>query len=647
MRLVLEDGVSQSEAARRMGVSRPRVNVNVKKARETLAEQQARSEVARSERVRAFEEAEALRRRPNPPIELVGGVVGASSVELGPVPVDDGAGQLPRLVVPSLEVPGFGGLAEVRRIPPASEFIRTYFGNVICPDCGVHHEVPGFHDEIITRLTDPGTRRLLVNVAPYHAKSTIGTVYSTVYEICRDPNSRTAIVSKAERLAKNFLYQIKKFLTDPNVYGDGPNLIDDWGPFHNEGSWSTTEIYVAGRQSSEKDPTVSVYGVGALIYGYRFDRMLFDDIADLENQRNPDRVAEMLQWAVQECASRVGKTGMLAFLGTRISPQDIYSHLQNLPAFEVIRYPCIVDEGEGATLWQDHFPYSAAVEQRDSMSLEQFQLVYQNVDTPGFGAAFPLDVLERTQDTSRPLGHYDPAWRLVLGVDPAGGGTQAGYTAMVVLGVDMDTGRRYIVDIVNHKQMRAPQIKDQIIDFADKYPLAEIRVEVNGLQSQLFQFDTELIQKLTQRGVRFVPHITHGKKGVGGKWDDQFGVETMGPMFYNGMISCPYMDINSRRKIGELHEQLAQFPMGTVNDLVMALWFADLGCRELFQRFKLPAFDSRQRVPARLRARRRVVDFGEGHVRAPTKSEISDPLGHRPEERRLVNVAGGVSVFGG
>jgi transposase-like protein len=625
VKMVLEDGISQSEAARRTGVSRSRVNVNVKEAREKAKEFAERSSAATKARIDEFNRVEQARSDKG----------GAAPEEAGvvlPETEDSVEVALPDLSSPLLQ--------EERRIQPPGEFIRTYFGNVICPDCGVHHEVPAFHDEILAKLTHPGTRRLLVNMAPYHSKSTTGTVYSTVYEICRNPNSRTAIVSKAERLAKNFLYQIKKLITDPDLYIGGPSLIDDWGPFHNSNHWSATDIVVTGRTSSEKDPTVSVYGVGALIYGYRFDRMLFDDIADLENQRNPERVAEMLQWATQECASRVGKSGLLAFLGTRVSPGDIYSHLQNLPAYETLRYPCITDEQAETTLWQDHFPYHAAVEQRDSMSLEQFQLVYQNVDTPGFGAAFPLDVLERCQDPTRPLGHWDPEWRLVLGVDPAGGGEQAGYTAMVVLAVHPVTGQRFIVDLINHKQMRAPQIKDQILAFADQYPLTEIRVEVNGLQSQIFQYDTELVSKLTQRGVRFVPHITH----KGNKWDPQFGVEAMGPMFYNQNISVPWMDVNSRKKGGQLHEQLAQFPMGQINDLVMAMWFAELGCADIFQRFKLPAFDSRMRVPARIRNKRHVVDFGNQEVRAPNPHEVSDPQRH-VEPRNFVNVSGDVLVY--
>jgi hypothetical protein len=617
VRLVQDTGLSQSEAARRCGVTRARLNEHVQSHRKIAEEQAQRSEDARRERVEAFDRAQHSPAEASTP---------DSPHEPSPIVLDEASEAVISVT------------NETRRVPPASEFMRMYFGQVVCPDCGVHHEVPAFHDEMITKITDPAVRRLLINVAPYHAKSTVGSVYSTVYEICRDPNSRTAIVSKAERLAKNFLYQIKKFLTDPMVYGDGPSLIEDWGPFHNQNQWSQSEIYVAGRQSSEKDPTVAVFGSGALIYGYRFDRMVFDDIADLENQRNPDRVAEQLQWATQECASRVGKTGKLIFVGTRISPGDIYSYLKNLPAFQVITYPVIKDEQSQEMLWGEHFPYVSADEQRNSMSLEQFQLVYQNVDTLGAGAAFPFEVVQRAEDPERSLGHYEPEWQLVLGVDPAGAGEQAGYTAMVVLGVDIMTGRRYLVDVVNHKQMRAPQIKDQILDFAAKYPLRQIRVEVNGLQSQLFQYDQELIMKLTNRGVRFVPHIT-GRN----KWDPQFGVESMGTTFYNQQFSSPWGDINSRKKSGQLHEQLTQFPMGVVSDLVMALWFAELGVRDLYQTAKLPAFDSRMNVPARVRRGRHIVDFGEGRVRQPEEHELYDPL-KPPEHRRLVNVPGTTSV---
>lgn len=598
LKLCMLGELSQSEAARQCGVSRQQLNVRVKAERARLAEFEARSAAALAERQAAYD-------APDEP-------------------------------APTVEVSG-----ETRRVPPPGEFMRTYFGNVVCPDCGVHHEVPEFHDTMLDKITDPKARRLLINLAPYHAKSTVGTVYSTLYELCRNPNSRTGIVSKSERLAQRFLFQISKYLSDPDVYTDAAaNLIDDWGPFHNPNSWNKNDIYIAGRQSAEKDPSVSVYGVGALIYGYRFDRMIFDDIADLENQRNPERVQEMLRWTTQECATRVGKSGKLVFLGTRVSSGDIYSYLETLPAYEVVRFPCILDDLDETTLWPDHFPYKAAVEQRESMALEQFQLVYQNVDMPGLGASFPLDVLEKTMDPTRQHGHYDPHWRLVIGLDPAGGGEQAGYTAMIVLGVDVTTGRRYLIDAVNHRQMKAPQVKDQILDWVSRYPITELRVEVNGLQGQIYQYDTELVHRLTNAGVRVAPHVTHRNK-----WDPQFGVESMAPMFYNGMVSVPWEDVASRRKFEPLIDQLQQFPMGKVSDLVMALWFADLGCRELVQRAHLPAFDMRAKIPARVRKNRRIVDFGTGEVRRPGFDDVSDPMVDAPSRGNFVNMPGGVTVY--
>ena len=557
-----------------------------------------------------------------------------------PEPADD-------IVVQVVEAAAEGRLTETRRIPPFPDFVRKYFSNLECPDCGRHHELPDFHVQMMDALAGPD-KRLLLNMPPYHSKSTVGTVQHSVYELCRDPNTRILIVSKSQKLAERFLYQITKLLSDPSLYPDDANLLLDWGPFTTGGEqWNKQQIYVAGRNSSEKDPSVSALGVGGHIYGIRADTIKFDDIADLENQRNVDRVSEMLTWCTQEAASRVGRNGKLQFIGTRISAGDIYSHLQGLPSFRTLRYPCILDEEQQLTLWPDHFGYDNAVLQRDSMSAEQWQLVYQNVDTPGFGASFPPEVIEATYDSERYLGHHDPTWALVAGLDPAGANKQAGYTALILLGIDLVTGRRYLVDMVNAKQMKAPQLRDQIFDWAERYPLRELRVESNGLQSQLVQYNEEILARMTSRGVRVVPHITTKHN----KWDPQFGVESMATMFINRQISLPTGDTASRNRIRSLTEQLAAFPMGNTTDLVMALWFAELGARELFQRAAIPMFDPRVRLPARLGSRRRVFDFSDRSVSAPPSSgdlvlpgRQMFPGRQAPQRQEMVNVSGGLYV---
>ena len=604
VRLVVEEGLSQSEAARRCGVSRPRVNANVKVAREKQAEVQSRVDASRAEKVALPDPLQ------NPSV--------------------DGTDVQPYIT-------------QERRVGTFREFNERYFGNEICPDCGKHHETPEFHGQLMDLLEDRSKRMKLVNLAPYHAKSTTATMKSTLFEIVRDPSSRTAIISRGGDLAAAFLYQIKQHLQDPDLYnGAAGNLIEDWGPFYNAGYWNQDNIYIAGRSGAQKDPTVSVYGFGKQIYGRRFDRMIFDDVADLENQNTPESIAKMYKRIWQEYSNRVGKTGQLIWVGTRVAAGDIYSLLDDVEGMNVLRFPCILDEEQQTTLWEDHFPYSAAVAQRNAMSEADFQLVYQNIDLPGHGASFTQEAMDRSHDPDRFIGQFGGTWGLVAGLDPAGANAQAGYTALVLMGVDLETGRRHLVDLVNVKQMKAPQVIAQILEWAERYPLRELRVEVNGLQAQLYQYNAELNAALSNKGIRIAPHITH----KGNKWDPQFGVEAMATLYHNGMISTPWADANSRVKFRELEQQLLQFPMGNVSDLVMAMWFAELGCRELFQRVQLPMFDGRQKVPGRIRKRRGVIDFGNHKVRSPSREETDGSLfgavaSQLPAER-FVNVPGHV-----
>ena len=615
VRLVLDDGISQAEAGRRLGVSRPRINVNVKGAREARDTVQERADRARSARVAANEAV-------NEPDGQVRTDIGTVEPEFEPaarVPLE--AHQLNALTFP--------------------EFNARYFGNEVCPDCMVHHDTPGFHTEIMELLSDMGKRHKLINLAPYHAKSTTTTVKWVLYLVCMDPSIRIALISRASDLAEAFLYQIKGHMSDHDLYiGAEGDMIEDFGPFVNTNQWSAKQIYILGRSAKQKDPTISVYGFGKQIYGRRFDVMIFDDVADLENQNTPESIAKMYKKIWQEYSNRVGKTGQIVWVGTRVAPGDIYSLLDDVESMNVLRFPCIVDEENKLTLWSEHFPYSAALAQRTAMSEQDFQLVYQNVDTPGIGASFTQEVMDRSHDTGRVIGEMGAAWALIIGLDPAGANAQAGYTAMVGMAVDLNDGKRHLVDIVNVKQMKAPQVIAQIIDWAERYAPRELRVEVNGLQAQIYQYNDVLNAALANKGIRLVPHITH----KGNKWDPQFGVEAMATLYHNQMITTPWGDANSRVKFRELEQQLMQFPMGKVNDLVMAMWFASLGCSELHQRTQLPMFDGRHKVPGRIRRRRGVIDFGNKAVRAPTREEenrnIFGPGPSQLPAHRFVNVPG-------
>jgi len=586
---VLEEGWQQAEAARWAGVAPGTVNRRLKKARAAQAEVEDRSVAARAERS-----------------------------GLGPLEPN-----------------------ESRRVPDIGEFERVYFDGLVCPDCGRHHETPPFHTEMLEASTDPAVKRLMVNVFPYGAKSTTITVKGTCYEVVKDPNSRHGIVSKSERIAGRFVAQIGRFLTDRSIYANSTrNLIDDFGPFHDGSTqWSREGLFVCGRMSPEKDPTVSAYGIGSQILSIRFDRIVCDDIADLKNQANPDVVDDMVKQITQEYNNRVGRSGKVIIVGTRVSAGDVYSQLERLPGYRIIRYPCILDYNSERMLWPDHFGFADAIRMKGTMTAEQFELVYQNSDFMSDGASFTQAQLERCRDQGRVLGQLPRGVPLTLfvGVDPAGAGKQAGYTAMVLLGVDRSTGARYLIDLVNVKQMKQPQMQAQVFDWVDRFAVHTVRYESVSVQEQLFQ-TAEYRKFCTQHNTKLTGHKTHGGKGAAGKWDPHWGIEAMSTSFHNGDVSLPWGNGEAQRRVGELESQLRQFPMeGGATDLMMAYWFADTGCRLLTERSSLSRFAHRNKnrleLPARARKRRRIINLASGSVRVPTASDFrgggGDPLDRR------------------
>ena len=497
---------------------------------------------------------------------------------------------------------------ENRRLPESlADFVDTYFTGWSCPDCSTHHPVPQFQEEIWSAIDNPEFSRVLINIPPYHSKSTIISVWDTVRKTARNPNLRTALVSQTEVFASAFLQQVRKILADDDLYRDSRrNLIADFGPFVPAGqeSWSNTELFVHGRSSAEKDPTVMALGIGTQIYGRRFDEIKFDDVATTRNMRNPDVVAQIISQIDKEHMTRVGKSGRVIFVGTRVRPGDIYSVYAMRSSYKVIRYPALLDDHLEEVLWPEHFPYSQLMVHREEMSPSDFQLIYQNVDIPGLNASFSADLLDACKDVERPIGHHQSTWKVVAGLDPAGGNKESGYTAFTVLGVNLATGQRYVIDSRAYKSMKAPQIMEEIKQLSEMYPISEWRVESNGLQSQIVQYNVEIVQWLANRGVKVTPHFTHGNK-----WDPQFGVETISSLMHAGLLSIPWGGAPTAKQMQPLIEEFVSFPMGQTSDRVMSLWFAELGIRDLLRRMDTPLFDNRRRMPKRIMRKRRVVNF--------------------------------------
>lgn len=472
--------------------------------------------------------------------------------------------------------------------------------------------------------------RLVVNCPPNHGKTTTLTMDYTTFLICINPGIKIAIISKTADMAEDMVYGVKTRLTHPDNF----ELIRDFAPeggfMATADEWSASRIRLASadRDPSDKDPTLQGLGLGSQVYGKRLDRVFVDDAVDGENAAAWQK---QMRWLQVEVSSRPGASGIVLVIGTRISPADLYWQLRNPENFQSGKSPwtylsqpaVLEDQGprdEWLTLWprasnswysdnddcwcgtedckrgdaEGLYPrwdglHIGAV--KDDLDVNVWLQAYMQKEVGG-NAAFPSYGIAAATNKGRRAGRDGgiitvPQDVYVIGaVDPA----TTGFAGMLVGAVDYSTNKRYIYDAWNIKHPTPQELKQRIMAVTHEYGVNEWRIEKTGLLT-MFTQDFELNQWLTARGVRLTTHYT-GKN----KWDTGFGVASMSPLFgvwqdledgtqkcvQDPMIELPRPDNDGLRA---LVQQLTIWtpeldPKKTACDMVMALWFFEVGARD-------------------------------------------------------------------
>jgi hypothetical protein len=458
------------------------------------------------------------------------------------------------------------------------------------------------------------SQRLLVNVPPEHAKSTVLTVNYSAYRIAMDPNVRIAIVSQTQTRAKEFLYAIKQRLTDPQFVKMQQVYGPSGGWQQTADQWTQDRIYLE-RSSGDPNPTVQALGVGQQIYGARADLIILDDIVTTTNAHEWEK---QLNWLQKMVITRLGKNGKLIIAGTRVSSVDLYKELRNpdnwaggKSPFTYLAMPAVLEftdkPDNWVTLWprsdrpwvgdEDEEPGedglypkwngSALYRRRGEVAASTWALVYQQQDVEEDAVFAPALVNTSINRMRKPgnihfgaPGHPSGGnWVSLMGLDPA----MAGKTAAIMYAVNRDTGQRLVLDVFNMSEPTPGKIRALIEDWVHRYKPMELRIEINAFQ-KAFALDEDLRQWLASRGVQFREHFT-GKN----KWDTNFGVASMALLFGTLRDGKPQKDnlielpdaVNEHVKA--LVNQLITWKPDTRNatDCVMALWFCEIRAKEI------------------------------------------------------------------
>ena len=434
------------------------------------------------------------------------------------------------------------------------------------------------------------------------------------YRICLDPAIQIKIVSKTQSKASEFLHAIKQRLTSDLF----PELQGRYAPVEGFKStadkWTATQIYLS-RESANPDPTVEALGIGGHLYGARADLIILDDCVTLGNAREYDK---QMRWIQQDCITRLGPTGKLLVVGTRVDPIDLYKELRNDARYvegdspwTYLSMPAVLEYDEDPSKWVTLWPRSDVPWKNDKaqpdanglyprwdgtrlrklrskLEAHTWAMVYQQQDV-STDSIFNKAAVQGCIDGMRsagPLiknapGHPELSTEpyIICSMDPA----MSGDTFTIAYAGDARSQRRYILECSKMTAPTPAKIREIIFGWSDKYKPKVWVIEKNAFQLFLTQ-DEQINQYLATRGIRLVQHYT-GKN----KMDIEFGVASISPLFGHVDVNNKHLGDNlihlpraDNESVKALIEQLVTWSPGTRNksDGPMAIWFAETQMRQ-------------------------------------------------------------------
>jgi hypothetical protein len=497
--------------------------------------------------------------------------------------------------------------------------------------------------EVLRRMETPDREYVVMNEPPGSGKSTLFTHDIPCWLIARDRTIRIMIGSRTERQARMYVGRIKRsldrdvpMLADADSLSQGiafdaaATLQDDFGAFKPEGRsdlWRAEALVVRqtdGSASDDKEATVSAWGQDSGFLGGRFDFVIWDDLVDRKNTRTIEARDALRDWWDTEAETRLEPGGLILLQGQRITHDDLYrfcldrKNLDETPKFAHVVFEahdtdrCTADHGPDAQPWPSgclldphRLPWKY-LETLQHNNPRQFEITYQQKDGDTVGGLVdPAWIVGGTDpngypspgclDRERTIGEvpenllHGEGWSMVT-VDPS----PTEFWGVIWWVIDPETNRRYAIDLMRRRMnpedflsldLDTGEFSGLMVDLRRAAitigaPITDVIVEVNAAQRWLLsQPHVQRWQRVT--GVTFLPHTTHRNKT-----DPQYGVESIGDYFRQGLIRLPYKTPASRLRSHHLIDEALVYTDGKggdTTDMVMSTWFMCLGVDNLWR----------------------------------------------------------------
>lgn len=436
-----------------------------------------------------------------------------------------------------------------------------------------------FQLEFIEAFKDPTCQRLLVMLPPAHGKTTLKRALAA-HSLVENPNLRIMSIMANATDAEQDLAALERKLADPREM-----LVKEHGPFKSDLDWKAASFTVQKRvPTDDKEPSFAAYGVGSNVFGHRTDLALCDDIVTLANSGpgvSEGQRQSVHDWFVQGVLPCAGKEGKVVVIGTPMDHRDLYHELMKPEYhFKVIRMPAIIDDDLGTVLWEEQFPYSWLIQQREQ-DYTSFMKRYQMIALDETQARFREQSLALCRDNTRRWGEVtqdmkERGFTQVLvnfdwsSAQPGTKSRRSKYCGVCVLAhnpIQAEPKDYYVLEIFHLRDL-PEKLVALIHALYDRYGAKAAVIEANGVNQALHQ--VKELRDWKAAGARIIEFWTTGEK----KLDPVMGVDTLVGPVEATKLHFPYGDERSRKEVDDFFtNELLSYPQALLSDRLMALWF--------------------------------------------------------------------------
>jgi hypothetical protein len=423
-------------------------------------------------------------------------------------------------------------------------------------------------------------------------------------------------------------------------------LVKDFGRFKptSAGLWRREEFTVEQHDkvvSQDKESSFVAFGMDTKFLGGRFDNVVWDDLVTSDTVRTDFARENLIRLWETEAEARLEPGGLLILQGQRIASNDLYRYALDLldvtememdeeddvEGDKAKKYHHIVFKAhyedkcealivDGKTTRPGHkktadpYPKGCLLDPyrltfKDLMRVQKnrddrYQLTYQQEDVDIASSLVQKAWIDGTPDSEgyigrgcwdedRVIGRVSPMMKgySVIMADPSPSKYWAIYWAIF----NPDTKEYHILDL-HRAQMDAPdfldwnQMEQRFTGLLEEWrqraeeqhrPITHLIVEANAGDRYLLQYD-HFRRWMSRYAIRVTPHQTFKNKS-----DENYGVQTLAPIFKFGQVRLPGEKLfGSRTVMNQLVKEVTQWPHGTTDDTVMALWFLRWNAPRLF-----------------------------------------------------------------